>query len=102
MSSGTNCLEVEVDDYCKIDANGDFLEEENIPDGDICTSFGENNKCKRVKEGKNCYFDILSNTCVVEDDNAKATKKCVLDIIEKIAYLWIKHAMIIQITIVEI
>ena len=83
MSSGTNCLEVEVDDYCKIDANGDCLEEENIPDGDICTSFGENNKCKRVKEGKNCYFDILSNTCVVEDDNAKATKKCVLDYYRK-------------------
>ena len=83
MSSGSNCLEVEIDDYCKIDANGDCLEDDKIPDDDICTSFGENNKCKRVKEGTNCYFDKYTHTCEVEDDNAKATKKYVLDFYRK-------------------
>ena len=82
---GTNskCVEVEVDDYCKIDSSGNCIENDNIPDYNICTNFGERNKCKRVNEGENCYFDNSLYECEVGDSSVENTKKCVLDFYKK-------------------
>lgn len=67
----------------KLIHQGIAIEDEIIPDNNICTNFGLSNKCKRVNEGENCYFDVFSHICKVEDSNVENTKKCVFDIYKK-------------------
>lgn len=78
FSSGASCVEVEVDDYCKIYSLGSCQAEENIPDNNICINFGYNNKCKKVTLDENCQ---VSNSfdCVKKDNTIHPNKKCEFD-----------------------
>lgn len=83
LSSQANCIEVEVDDFCKIDSSTqECSEEDNIRDDEICTDFGEANKCKRVKLGDNCNLDSSSN-CIKTDESIHPNKKCEFDFYKK-------------------
>ena len=83
FTSLSNCITVEVDEFCKIDSSThECSEEDNIRDGEICTDFGDENKCKRVKLGDNCNLDALSD-CVKVDESIHPTKKCEFDFYKK-------------------
>ena len=83
FTSLSNCITVEVDEFCKIDSSShECSEEDNIRDGEICTDFGDANKCKRVKLGDNCNLDALSK-CIKIDESIHPTKKCEFDFYKK-------------------
>ena len=80
------CETVEIDDHCKIikdNSQKKCIEDENIPSDEICTSFGESYKCKRVKVNENCIFDKDDYQCKKKDENVNVKKKCEFDYYKK-------------------
>ena len=83
FDTNSNCVTVEVDDYCKLNSATECVNEANIPSGEVCFNFGQNNKCKRIKVDNNCEIINTFPYCQKKSTNTNTNKKCEFDYYNK-------------------